>query len=299
MKFLTTLALGLISLNAMALPVLYESGYGKGANLFPDHADPNRIHFIPDSGNLTKVFGKPLFMIMNMEYMEEEEEASVLMIASFNVKSSWSLQTEIDKKIAEGKAVSMVPALSSYLVMNDEKGVFYSEYEIQDNLGRFEDTFALSTYITKNGADQLALQLDAPLASACYKVSGLSPKLDAKVVIDTTKVMDYFMKKHIDSRPYTQQEIINDLAMLIKIKWIKADIKGTDASIGDYAFAVAQRLIPVHFIKTEDNRFEIRMKKQEFEDKVYMFNQRELVEKEYCIDLGVSALKDFPELLKY
>lgn len=297
MKFLTAITLGLLSLNAMAMPVLYETGYGKGANLYPDHADPNKMHFIPDSGKLTKVMGKPLFNLIDLG-IEEEDEKPILLMSAFKTETSWSLQNEIDKKISEGKGVSLVPALSSYIIMSPHHGVF-SEYSIQKPLGRFEDQINFSTNISVEGADLLPVVLNAPLATACYSVSGVSPKLDAKMKMDTSKVMGYFMKKHIDSRPFTQQEIINDLAMLIKINWVKAEIKGDDASLGDYAFALSQRMIGTNFVKTEDNRYEIVIKEQEMEDKVFTFKQRELVEKEFCIDLSISALKDFPELLKY
>lgn len=296
MKFLTAMTLGLLSLNALALPVLYEAGYGKDAHLVPDHSDPNKMHFIPDSGKLNTVLGRPLFNLF--ELGDEDEEKPVLLMAGFRTEKSWSLQGAIDQKIADGKDVSLVPALSSYLVMNSHSSIF-TDYEIQKPLGRFEDQIVLSTNISYKSADLLPVVLNAPLARACYTVSGVSPKLEARMKMDINKVMGHFIKKHIDSRPYTQQEIINDLAMLIKIKWIKADIKGDDATLGDYAFALSQRLIKTNFVQTDDNRYEVVMKEQEMEDKIYTFNQRELVEKEFCVDLSISALENFPELLKY
>lgn len=298
MKCMSALALGLLTLNAMALPVLREPISGESINILKDHQDPNQLHFMPDEAPMQLMGNeKPFFTIFDYG-----GNSLYGIQAGFETNNSSNLESKINQLLTEGKKVSMVATMSSYVVQDDSNGIFQM-YDVQAPSAMLGTPFTLDTVIFRKGLRSLVTQLKLTnqkvnFGKYCYSVSGVTPVMNGTVKINYSKVMQE-LKAKFNDRPLTRKEIKDGVETLIKSATILLEINGGDATLGDYAYAISEKLITYYFMPTSDKRFTILNSRVEFKNISEKIQRRDLVEKEYCLDLDVSELRKFPELIQY
>jgi hypothetical protein len=311
------MAMSLISLNAAALPILTESADGSGllATIYPDHENPSKFYFFPNTGGLEKdSTGVPRF---GMSYWIPDEESTTggyfSGIFRLGVDSDLKLTLEGYKKA--GKQISVIPVLESHLYfMEDREGNrlltdLYKEISMPPFSGRAEDSIGISASLTKTGALMLANILNNGGNGAdlkyCYEIKGVSPIFHANIQLNYNKVYTHFLAQAQGGRLWWKWSVRTEIEKLVESGDIKIEINGGSANQYDYIMALADRMVQKFMDPILDNRrgatsgrFGISYT-QIVEDRDLSFDlkQRELISREYCVSLGLSELKAFPWLI--
>lgn len=316
MKFFTAFSLGLLSLNAMALPILTESVDGSGsiATIYPDHENPNKVYFMPNRGSLQKNgSGIPEFGLTYWG-LKTPETAGGYLAAILNLSTGAELQTAINSQLAKGKQVAVLPVQKSYIdfATNDEKptmDVMFESLDLPDFSGRAEDSFGFQATLTPVGARALPALLKSGGAGAvmsyCYQVTGLSPVFNAKITLNYYKVYEHFLAQAKVGRWFWKAKIRTEIEKLLENKTIQIEINGGDAKKADYVMALMDRMVEKFFEPQLQNRRNSAggrigisyTKIVEDRKQTFQLTQRELITRDYCIGMSLNDLKKYPELI--
>ena len=316
MKFLFSMALGLFTINVQALPILTESvnGLGSLATLYQDHENPNKVYFMPNRGGLQKdSSGTPEFGLTYWG-LKGPEKAGGFMAGIFNLWTGEELQKAIDAQIRNGKQVAVLPVQSSYIHFADKDGnrimqTMFSEVDLPPFSGRAEDSFGIQAILTGQGAIYLASLLKNGATGAklsyCYEVTGLSPLFNATISLNYHKIYKHFLGQASGGRLWWKWSIRNEVEKLIEDKSIVIKINGGDAKQKDYVMALVDRFATKFFdpiLESRRNSAGSRWgisdtKIVEDRDLHFSITEREIIEREYCVDVGLGQLKDFPHLI--
>ena len=316
-KISAGLVLGFISLNTMALPVLTESEDGTGllATIYPDHENPNKVYFFPNTGGLEKdSAGVPRF---GMAYWSPKEGNTTggYFSGIFHLGVSGDLSTAILASKNAGKQVAVMPVQESHIYfMEDREGRrlltdLYKEISIPKFSGRAEDSIGISASLTESGAMMLAAILSNGGNGAdlnyCYEVKGLSPIFHAKINLNYHKIYTHFKAQASGGRLWWKWNVRTEIEKLVESRDIKIEINGGTANQYDYIMSIADRLIASFFVPVLENRknsptgrFGVSLTKI-YEDRElnYELKQREIISREFCVGLGMGELKAFPWLI--
>lgn len=318
MKHVTcSLFLGFLSLNAMALPILTESMNGSGSlgTIYPDHENHNKVYFMPNRGALQKdSAGVPEFGMSYWGISKPSENPGGFFAGIFNLSVGSELQKAIDAHIASGKQVAVMPVQSSYIHFADKNGnrimeMLFDDVDLPPFAGRAEDSFGIQATLTKVGAAALASQLRSGAAGLkigyCYEVTGLSPIFNAKITLNYYKVYEHFLAQASYGRWWYKVNVRTEIEKLIENKTIKVEINGGTAQDKDYVMALMDRMVVKFFDPVLENRRNSvggrigisYTKIIEDRTQTFVMNQRELINREYCVDMSLGQLKDFPQLI--
>lgn len=318
MKHITrTLVLGLLSANAFALPILTESMNGSGSlgTLYPDHSDPNKVYFMPNRGGLQKdAAGVPEFGMSYWGISTPNEKPGGFFAGVFNLSTGSELQKAIDAQLAKGKSVAVMPVQSSYIHFADKDGnrimeMLFEDVDLPPFSGRAEDSFGLQATLTKVGAMALASQLRSGAVGLkmgyCYEVTGLSPVFNAKITLNYHKVYEHFLAQVSYGRWWYKVNIRTEIEKLVENKSIKIEINGGTAQDKDYVMGLVDRMVLKFFEPVLENRRNSAggrigisyTKIMEDRTQTFEMTQRELINREYCVDMSLGQLKEFPYLI--
>jgi len=316
MKFATALTLGLMSLNALALPILTESENGAGslATIYPDHENPNKVYFMPNKGGLlTYEDGTPQFSLVYWG-KNTPDNSGGLMTAMLGLSIGKDLQAAIDAQLAKKKSVAVIPVQSSYIdfVSKDEKPImqkYFEEIDVPDFGGRFEDSIGVMASLTHLGTKTLPYSFKSGGAASnlnyCYQVTGVSPVFNAKIELNYNKVYTHFLAQASTGKWFWKAKIRTEIEKLVENKSIKITINGGDANKYDYIMALADRMVEKFFEPQLQNRRNSAggrigisyTKIIEDRDMTYTLTQREIIKRDFCVALDMGAIKNFPELI--
>jgi hypothetical protein len=310
-------AISLFSLNALALPVLTESVDGSGllATIYPDHENPNKVYFFPNTGALEKgTNGQPRF---GMSYWTPKDDNSSAGYFSgiFRLAVSGDLRTAVDNHLKAGKQAAVIPVQESHLYfMEDREGSrlltdLYKEISMPPFSGRAEDSIGISASLTKSGAMMLSSILAAGGNGAdlkyCYEIKGLSPIFHANIQLNYHKVYKHFIAQASGGRWFWKWSVRTEVEKLIESGDIKIQINGGTANQYDYIMALADRMVTKFMVPILDNRrgttsgrFGMSLTViTEDRDLTFDLKQREIINREYCVSLGLGELKEYPWLI--
>ncbi|HXH31901.1 MAG TPA: hypothetical protein VNJ01_13915 [Bacteriovoracaceae bacterium] len=316
-KLYSGLAVSLISLNALALPILAESEDGTGllATIYPDHEDSSKFYFFPNSGALEKgPNGEPRF---GMRYWTPKTENSSAGYFSgiFRLYLQGDLGQAVENYKKAGKKIAVIPVQESHLYfMRDEVGNpvitdLYKQVSLPRFSGRAEDSIGISGTLTVDGADAMASILLAGGNAAdlkyCYEIKGVSPVFHAQIHLNYKKVYEHFKAQAGGGRHWWKWSIRTEIQKLVEDGTIKIEINGGTANQYDYVMALADRMVLKFMDPVLDNRqastsgrYSVGYSKT-VEDRELSFDlkQREIISREYCVSLGLGELKKFPWLI--
>lgn len=316
-KFSVFIFLSLLSYNVIALPILTESADGTGllATIYPDHENPKKFYFFPNTGGLEKdETGVPRF---GMSYWKAEEGNTTAGYFSgiFRLGLTADLSEAINNYKKTGKQISVIPVQESHLYfMEDKDGNrlltdLYKEISMPPFSGRAEDSIGISASLTKSGALMLASILSNGGNGAdlkyCYEIKGVSPIFHAKIDLNYHKIYKHFLAQARGGRMWWKWSVRTEVEKLVEDGDIKIQINGGTANQYDYIMSLADRMIQKFMEPILDNRrgstsgrfgiSETRI----IEDRELSFElkERELISREYCVSLGLGELKSFPWLI--
>lgn len=276
MKFFTALTLGLITLNAFALPVLSQNENEFGPVVFKDHLNPQVIYFMPDEGG----------MLQDVAF-----EGDVLK-ASFQLRTSKDLTYIIGQNELTGKTAEVLPVTgSNYFHTMDS---IFKATKVTTG-PEFNDTIDFSGRLTFGGKRQLEAILQSGNAvsvlAACFEVQGVTPNLAGHYILNPKKVYRHFLRL-FKIEPFKKQEIKNEVLKMIDKDIIRVEAGNSEAQMDDYLAAVTKH-ITERFFKREGSStlygFEGSILSKNVDETV-SFKNRELIEKDICIDLKMNRI---------
>lgn len=306
-----------ISLNANALPILAESEDGQGllATIYPDHENSKKFYFFPNAGGLEQnENGEPRFGMTHWTPSSENATAGYFS-GIFRLRLTENLKSAVEGLVKEGKQLAVVPVQKSYLsFMKNEKNEaimtdIFKEVSMPPFSGRAEDSMGISGTLTRDGAQVMSAILGAGGNAAdlhyCYEIRGLSPLFHANIQLNYHKVYTHFLAQSSGGRWWWKWSIRTEVEKLIESGDIRIHINGGNANQYDYIMALADRMI-AKFMEaklenrrgTTSGRFGISYT-QIIEDRDISFDlkQRELIDREFCVSLGMDELKNYPWLI--
>lgn len=290
MKYFTTITLALLSLNAMALPVLTEPQEGN-LPVFKDHLDSQKIHFIPDMGGIA----------FDRDEVPKFSLDEGFLSATFVMKKSDELQGLIRENLKDGKQVSVLPVMSSYLNVDNSLG-YFMKGDLVRRAGQFGDEIPFMAILTDEGAKYLPDQLRTRPASfrnfsACYEVSGISPVFDASIKYDAGAINRFFNIYRMDPIKLTKTSIKDLVKALITADWISLEIHSGETTKEDYAAAITDHLIKTMFVHDYGNQYRVKPTGTLSGFETLDLKGKENIQREYCIQISLRDLKLFPELI--
>lgn len=310
------LAVSVLSLNALALPILTESMNSSGslATIYPDHENPNKVYFMPNRGGIQKdAHGVPEF---GLSYwgIKDPANAGGFITAILNLSIGDDLQKAIDAQLAKGKEVAVMPVQSSYIHFADKDGnrileSMFTEVDLPPFAGRAEDSFGLQATLSRAGAMSLTSLLRNGATGAkvdyCYEVRGLSPDFNATITLNYHKVYTHFLAQARGGKWWWKWSIRTEVEKLVENKSIVIKINGGGAKQRDYVMAMVDRFVEKFFEPVLENRrnsaggrFGVSYTRiVEDRELSFLLTEREIIDREYCVSIGLGQLKDFPYLI--
>lgn len=299
------------------MPILTESVNGSGliATIYPDHEDPRKVYFLPNRGSLQiNSAGVPEFGMSYWGIKNDSPDAGGYFAGIFNLSTGGDLKIAVENHLSRGHQVAVVPVQQSDVHFKEKNGErimeeLFKEIDIPEFAGRPEDSFSLSASLTKNGAKALAAQLRSGAVGTdlnyCYGITGLSPVFHAKIRLNYHKVYKHFLAQFKVGRWWWKASIRTEIEKLVENQSIKIEINGGDAKKYDYIMALVDRMAERFFVPALQNRrnsaggrYGISYTQiEEDRESTFELKQRELIEREFCIGMGLGQLKDFPFLI--
>jgi hypothetical protein len=233
----------------------------------------------------------------------------------FNLSVGGELRESINEIRQQGYRISVLPVQRSFIrFMQDREGeqVFnniFDEVSLPPYSGRAEDSIGLSATLTPIGGRVLSQQLlQTGFGSAleyCYTVKGVSPVFNAKISLNYNKVYRHFLAQARGGRWWWKWNVRTEVEKLVESGDIKIEINGGDAQKYDYIMALADRMATKFFEPVLENRrgsVPGRMGVSltvivEERDQSFELTQREIIERDYCVALGMDDIKEFPWLV--
>jgi hypothetical protein len=307
----------LMTVPAFALPILTASkdSSGRLATLVPDHEDAKQIYFFPNRGGLeTREDGTPRFALSYWNAPAGEAVGGFLS-GIFNLSIGKELKESIQESMSKGNKVSVLPVQKSFIrfAQNEEgERVFrqiFHEIDLPPYSGRPEDSIGLSATLTPMGGKMMAMQLlSAGLGSEleyCYTVKGVSPVFHAKIHMNYNKVYTHFLAQASGGRWWWKWSIRTEIEKLVASSDIKIEINGGDAKQYDYIMALVDRMTERFFVPELENRrgstsgrYGVSYTRiEEDRDINFELKQRQIIDRDYCVSLGMDDIKRFPWLI--
>lgn len=302
---------------AHALPVLSEStdSSGRVATIHPDHLDPNQHYFFPNQGAPTRNSkGVPNFALTYWDAGVVDSTGG-FMSGVFKLSMDPELKASIDAGLAQGQKMSVMPVQRSYIrFMQNQDGTpvmgdFFKAVNMPPYSGRAEDSIGLSASLQPGAGRAFAMQiLNSGYGGEleyCYEVKGVSPLFMAQITLNYHKIYTHFVAQASGGRWWWKWSIRTEIEKLIESKTITIDIQGGDAKQADYVMNLVDHMVEKFFIPELENRragtssrFSVGYNRiEEDRDFTYKLTEREIVNREYCVSLGIQDLQDFPNLI--
>ncbi len=316
-KFFFLFVVNLFSLSAFSLPILTESSDGHGllATIYPDHENPKKFYFFPNTGSLEKdESGYPKF---GMSYWipDANETIGGYFSGIFRLGVSHDLSQSIELHKKSGHFVAVMPVQESHLYfMENREGQrimtdLYKEISVPPFSGRAEDSIGISASLTRSGSRMLSSILrnggNGADLNYCYEIKGVSPIFDAKIRLNYHKVFTHFIAKADGGILWWKWSIRSEMQKLVESGDIQIEVNGGNANQYDYIMALADRMILKFMTPILDNRqgstsgrFSLNYNSTtEDRETSFELKQREIISREYCVALGIGELKEFPWLI--
>ncbi len=312
------LALSLMTLNAYALPILSESEDGTGllATIYPDHSDSNKFYFFPNTGSLEKGSnGEPRFGMSYWTAATPDATAGYFS-GIFRLGLSGDLQQSVQNHVKAGKKMAVLPVQESHIFFMEDKDSgervmtdLYKEVSLPPWSGHAGDSIGISGSLTPMGAKAISGILssggNAADLSYCYKITGLSPVFNATIDLDYYKLYKHFVARASGGKWWWKWSVRKEVQKLVETGDIVITINGGTANQYDYIMTLVDRFVERWMKPQLDNRqantsgkFSIAEARTE-EIHKFSFNltQRERIDRDFCVALGMGELKEFPWLI--
>ena len=325
-QMLLTVAGGLIaSSQAKALPLLSESAAlnsGSALTLYPDHLDPTKFYFMPNSSKIGRDSkGVPTFSLTYYGLDNPNAtDAGALMVYVGRLTSDPDQAMALDSflKSHPGAGIAVLPIVESTIALDTTAKdsalkPLFTEFNFSHKGGRAEDEIGINALLTRIGAKIIKASLLKEAGASmkydmCYKVQGLSPSMDGEITINMSRVYDHFAARASTGFLWWSASISTEIEKLIKDKSVSWTINGGDAKDEDY-IKEATRTIVERMFKPELNMSPAGTQtvwdkvtpysfggsythKEEQDTETWTIKKRSLETREFCVPLTIKDIQD-------
>lgn len=261
-----------LSTQAYALPILRESAATYDSmfvTIYPDHRNPNLYYFLPNSMQFAKdpVTGVPDFSLNTYGAEQSDPKLAKGWITFvFRAAVTPDVQAALNsfKKDHPGAILATLPVGESYLTVGTSRdGVpssggadWFKSWDLPPYGGVFESEVGGNAYLTGEGAKMMSTIVFQPKTSFslnyCFKVDGVTPNMDARVVIDYQKVFTHFKTSAKTGWLWWGGEVTNDVRKLVENGSISIALHG-DTKFEDVVFQMARDFAKDYLKSTLDS----------------------------------------------
>ena len=323
MKLLSVLSVLLFAGHSFSYPIVADSEkiqFGEILTLYPDHRDPNKVYFFPNSSILAKdTSGLPMFGLTTWGLDDGDlQEAGAWMTFTARLASDPLQQIALERYLKDnpGKSLAVIPVKQSTLGLetNNEGsspfGTLFSEMSISDLAGHAEDEIGFMSTLTGVGAKvfkEAVKKPDAFKLTYCYSFDGAGPDMDAKITVKWKRVYDHYRASFSYGGWFRKVRITKEVEKLRQSGDVKWEINGGNADDQTYVKQVAEAIVSRLFTpvlqyvpagQTKESRKWSFLSfgfssthRSELKTETWEMSRRELVERERCIPVNVKDVK--------
>jgi hypothetical protein len=314
----------------LALPLLSESAAlntGSALTLYPDHQDPQKFYFMPNSATIGRDNrGVPTFSLTHWGLSDpNSSDAGGLLVYVGRLTSDPEQAKALAQFLAArpGAGVAVLPVKESIVGLDTTLGAgatplpsLFSEFNFARKAGRAEDEVGINAVLTRTGARALKASILKEAGAnlkwdLCYKVEGLGPAMDGRIQISMSRVYEHFAAQASVGKWFWRATIRTEIEKLIKSNHISWEINGGDAKDEDYIREVVNQVVTRLFTpelsmspsaqQSPWSRWtpfsfggSYTYKKEEAAE-TWTIKRRVLVEREFCSALAIKDLAPFKD----
>jgi hypothetical protein len=305
-----------------ALPLLAENAAVntyEALTLYPDHEDANKFYFMPNSSTFVRdastglpAFGLTYWGLSNGGSLAD---AGAYMVFALRLHSNPTQKAALEKAMAEGKGIAVLPVQSSLIGLNSTQSAqpplsrLFEEFNFSKKGGRAEDEIGVNSIMTGLGAKVFRSAIDNPMLlkiDYCYMVTGLGPDFDAKIKINWRRVYEHFETHASGGGLFFKWQVDVAIEKLRQQNAVSIEINGGNSTDEEYVRTVVKDVIerlfkaeleatpapgakPAGFFSF--SRFSLKFtKKEELKEEVWTLKRRDLIEREFCVPVSLTEI---------
>lgn len=305
-----------VGASAHSLPLLSENAatrISEVLTLYPDSQDPRKFYYFPNSSTLAQDSGgRPLFSLAYYGLDNDTpDDGGGLLNAVFRLQMNAPMKKAVSEFLAQNPdaGLAVIPVKASAVTSGQLN--MYRNLVLPPHGGRAEDEMGMSVELTEIGAKIFRAKAKSgsgPQLNYCYKYEGLGPNMDAHVVIEWQQLYDYFRASFSAGALWWRTTITREVEKLYNTQHIFVTINGGDAQKQDYVYKIVDQMIaklfepkldynrsatnvifdstPLQFALNSVHKEELHR----FEGRLVL---RDLVEREFCVDLSVKEVAPY------
>lgn len=310
------LSMALLSSAAKALPLLSENAATRVSEVFtvyPDHADPRKFYYFPNSGVLVRDSANmPLFTMVYYGLDDSQpDNGGGLLTAVFKLESNPAQRKAKEEFLRQNPQAGLAVLPVKASALNGGNFSFYRNLQLPPVGGRAEDEMGFTAELTEMGARFIRGQAEGSAGqqtSYCYKVDGYGPAMDADIRIEWQQVYDHFRASTSAGAFWWRVNITTEVEKLKQRNLVEVRINGGDAKMEEYVNKIVDMMITKLFVPSLDyNRgsngtvfshtplqFNAgHIHREELKTFRGRFINRDLVEREACVTLGIKDVAPY------
>jgi hypothetical protein len=326
-KLAVASALTLTGVQSQALPLLVESAAlnsGSALTLYPDHQDPKKFYFMPNSSKIgrdNRSIPTFSFTYYGLKDPAATEGGALMVYVGRLTSDPDQAKALADFLLAHpGTGVAVLPiqestvALTSTVAGSTPLKPFFSEFNFSTRAGRAEDEVGVNAVLTKVGAKIFRANLLGEAGASlkfdmCYKVQGLGPAMDGKIHARMDRIYDHFAASARGGYWWFSASISREVETLIQHNDVSWEINGGTAKDEDYIREATAQIV-ARLFKPELNMsqagtgtvwdkvtpFSFNVSsthKEEMKEETWIIKRRDLITREYCVPLVVKDISDY------
>lgn len=314
------LAPGLMNSTAFALPLLAESAgiyVNDVVTAYPDHEDPSLVYVMPNSSMMAKdAAGLPQFGFTYWGLSNGGNIADAGAYLSFTARLTpdESMKRALEGLRQQGKRIALLPVQSSLVGLTSTRngsplGDLFKEFNFSRVGGRAEDEIGVNAVLNGVGAKVFKAAIDTPQLfkmDYCYKVQGLGPNFDAKIMVRFDKVYDHFAASVSTGGWFSRVNIQTEIEKLEQRGDVKITINGGDAKREEYIRKLVETIVARVFKPELSNspaaagggggwsfsRYSLSYThREELHEENWSWKIRDNIEREFCTAISLKDIK--------
>ncbi|MCO5142927.1 MAG: hypothetical protein M9962_07550 [Oligoflexia bacterium] len=327
-KLFVIIALALITTykQALALPLLAENAgitVNEVLTLYPDSDNPNVMYFMPNSSGITKSSetGLPLFGLTywGLSNGSSLDDAGAWLTFTMHLKSNEIQKKALQSLLDEGKRIAVLPVQESAVSINttNEGQVpskkLFDEIHFGKKAGVMESEIGVNAVLTGVGAKVFKSGIENPQLlkmDYCFKSTGLGPNMKGTIHVKWDRVYDYFSASYSAGGFFSKKSISVEIEKLKQKNLVYINLDGGDATefekLQELAKIIINRLFVPELSASPGNggggggwsfsRYSLKIvHKEELKEETWTINKRDLIDREFCLNLGLSDLNKYKD----
>lgn len=314
----------LFSANLMAYPIVADSEairYGEILTLYPDHKDPNKVYFFPNSSMIARdssnmpMFGLTTWGLNQVPFDPEQAGAWMTMTARLTSDPLQQKALESFLKDHPQKRLAVIPVKESTLGINSSKegspfGALIDEYSLSPYSGHAEDEIGFMGTLTGIGAKvfkEAVKKPDSFKINYCYSFDGAGPDMDAFIRVKWKRVYDHYRSTFSAGGWFRRVKITREVEKLRQKGDVYWEVNGGTADDNFYVKQIAEKIVErlfkpeLQYVPASQTapkgwsfmRFgHSSTHRSEHKEETWRMSRRELVERQRCLPVNVRDVKD-------